>query len=142
VVFKGQNHRVVGSLESSLCNGLNHLLCRDLRYKSVAVHNHGLFGAAIPKVELYASAACQQALPVDLDRRFSSQLVAREVCIVRRVDKVVRQGLVHVVQLIRLGSRNNGVVFTQQIPQKAVKAEHTFKVNLEVKNVLYSQDGI
>ena len=56
-----------------------------------------VFALAVPTVELDAATATEEDLAVHLYGRLASELASAQVRVVRRVDVVVRQRLVHVL---------------------------------------------
>lgn len=64
MILKRQDHRIVGRFERSLGNCFQDVLGLDFRDECVAVNDDGFVSSAVPEVQLYTAAACQQALAV------------------------------------------------------------------------------
>ena len=56
-----------------------------------------ILSLSVPTIQLHTAAAGEQDLSVHLDTGFPPELSAAEICIVRRVDVVVGQGLIHIL---------------------------------------------
>lgn len=71
----------------------------------------------------HSPATRQEALPVNLHRGLARQLMSCQVSVVRGVDEVVRERLVHVVAEIQLIRRHNGIVVSHEIPVRKAETE-------------------
>jgi hypothetical protein len=81
----------------------------------------------IPTVEFDAPTAGQQYLTVHLDRALPAQLPTRQVGVVRRVDEVVRQWLVHVLEDGESVQKHRGISVGRQVMDKAIDGEDFWK---------------
>mmetsp|Transcript_13572 Transcript_13572/g.32102 ORF Transcript_13572/g.32102 Transcript_13572/m.32102 type:complete len:226 (+) Transcript_13572:1077-1754(+) len=92
----GENDRVRRRRERCVANRLDDVSEENLGGEGVAVEDDGFFGS-VPAVKLNTATARVENKAVHLDRRLPLELVARQVCVMRRVDPVVAQRKVHVL---------------------------------------------
>ena len=99
MVFKWQNKRILWCHESTISDGVDDIFEEDVSAHCLAVGDDGLlvFTLSVPTVQLHTAAAGQQDLSVHLDTGFPPELSAAEICVVRGVDVVVGQGLIHIL---------------------------------------------
>jgi len=97
VVLDGEDQRVWGGLEGVLLDGVNHVRKEQLGGEGVAVVDDGLAIVAIPAVQLNTLAPLEEGPLVGLDGGGPLELVLHQVGVVGGGNKVVIQGLVHVL---------------------------------------------
>ena len=81
---------------------------------------------AVPAVQLNAATAGEQHAPIHLHRRLATELSAYQISIVRRVDKIVTQRLIHVLIDIESVEKHGRIVVRHEIVVKALYAELLF----------------
>ncbi len=124
VVLKRQDHGVLTGDEGRLGYGLYDVLEGYIRTQSHTVRDNGLrVVLAVPAVELNTSTAGQQDTSVHLHARLAVELTARQICIMRRVDKVVTQRLVHVLVDFEAVGEHGRIVVRHEIVVEALDGE-------------------
>ncbi len=98
---------------------------------------------AVPAVELDASASGQQDSSVHFDGRFATELASDQVRVVRRVDYVVAQRLVHVLVQVESVQKDWRIVVRHQVVVEALDAQSLLftKVFVHLVGVYQSQDA-
>ena len=69
----------------------------NFRRQCVAMVDDGWPVISIPAVEFHTAATRQKHLAVHVDGGLAVKLVARQVCVVRRLDVVMRHRMVHIL---------------------------------------------
>ena len=86
-----------------------------------------VFALAVPAVELDAATAGQQRLSVHLDRGLAAELAPAQVRVVRGVDVVMRQWLVHVLVDLESVEEDGRVLVRHQVATETIEAEHAWR---------------
>ena len=73
----------------------------NFRRQCVAMVDDGWPVISIPAVEFHTAATRQKHLAVHVDGGLAVKLVARQVCVVRRLDVVMRHRMVHILGKIQ-----------------------------------------
>lgn len=70
----------------------------------------------------------EQSLPIHLDRGFATKLPTRQVSIMRGVDKVVSERLLHVLTHVQTIQKDRCVLVRHQIATEAIVTQLLCKV--------------
>lgn len=86
MIFEGQNDRKVRGDKCAVSNGKDHVLEQNVGAHRFAVSDDRFFffRLAVPTVQLDATTAGQQCLPIHFDRTFAAKLTTGQVRVVRR----------------------------------------------------------
>ena len=76
----------------------------------------------VPTIELNATTTGQKHSPIHFHRRFPAKLAPNQVSVVRRVDKVVTQRLLHVLVDVEPVQEHGRIVVRHQIVVEALYA--------------------
>lgn len=122
MVLERQNHRIVGCDERTITNRIDHISEQNVRAHGHAVRDDRLLvlALAVPAVQLHAPAAGQQRLPIHLDRTLAAKLPPRQIRVMRRIDVVVGQWLVHFHVLVQPVQEHRRILVGHQVAHEAV----------------------
>lgn len=81
-----------------------------------------VFALAVPAIEFNAPAPGQHGLPVHFHGTLATELSARQVSVVGRVDVVVGQRLVHVHEQVQSIQEHGSVLVTHQVSDQTLFA--------------------
>lgn len=145
MILERQDHRKFGRDERRVGDGLHHVLEQNVRAQRHAVRDYRLLVLlAVPTVEFDASTAGQEHAPVHLDARLAAELTSDQVGVVRRVDKVVTQWLVHVLVDVETVEEDGRVVLGHEKVVEALFAHvlFFFVVGIRLVQVDEAQDAV
>lgn len=140
VILERQDHRKFGRDERRVGDGLHHVLEQNVGAQRHAVRDYRLLVfLAVPAVELDASTAGEEHTSVHLDARLAAELTSDQVGVVRRVDEVVTQRLVHVLVDVEAVEEDGRVVLGHEKVVEALFAHALFLFVLDVRLVQVDQ---
>ena len=131
MVLEREQERIGRGLESALVYGVYDVDEEDLAAQAAAVRDHRFAEAVVlVAVELNASAAGEQHLPVHLAVALARDLMSGEIRVVTRVDKVVRKRLAHVVAKLVAARLDQLVLRIHQIAEQTARRKLIFIVGI------------
>ena len=131
MVLEREQERIGRGLEGALVYGVYDVDEQYLAAQAAAVRDHRFAEAVVlVAVELDSPAAGEQHLPVHLAVALARDLMAGEIRVVTRVDKVVRKRLAHVVAKLVAARLDQLVLRIHQIAEQTARRKLIFIVGI------------